>query len=409
MLSQKNSSMFVLPIGNRIKMKLLRHLILVLLFNWSMMAFGQQDSMPDLRQQLNQATELMNAFQFDKAQELLSECYIREPNNILYLNKIAYCNLQLGRYRDAKIFYKETLKLDSINTTALSSLGNIYERENNYKEAQQYYQQLIEIDSTNSYYFKRNGFMALRLNKVLGAIGFFLKAHELNESDIEVIDQLCSIYLALEELDYADQMLRKGLNLDPNNLKLIYNKARLHQKKKEHATVVETIERAMVQGDTSNYYQMMLGVAYLHIDSLDQAVFHLEEIIKREKDSEHTHHYLALAYRQKGEEDKSVVHLEKAIEKAISPKITVYHGDMASISEEQGHYKTAIKHFEAAHRYSGEDIYLFHLARNHDLYYKDKKMALRLYKKYLNSKDDKYRAYTEERITQLKEIIHFQN
>ena len=114
--------------------------------------------------------------------------------------------------------------------------------------------------------------MALRLGDALEGITNFLKAHSLNESDIEVIDQLCNIYLGLEELDYTEQMLEKGLRLDGKNINLLYNKVRLSQKRQDHPTIVEAIEQAMALGDTSNYYQMMLGVAYLKIDSVDQAI-----------------------------------------------------------------------------------------------------------------------------------------
>ena len=63
---------------------------------------------------------------------------------------------------------------------------------------------------------------------------FFLKAHELNKADIEVIHQIGNIYLALEQLEFAERMITKGLYTDPNNIKLLQTKARIHHKKKEH-------------------------------------------------------------------------------------------------------------------------------------------------------------------------------
>lgn len=84
-------------------------------------------------------------------------------------------------------------------------------------------------------------------------------------------------------------------------------------KRKEHETVIEAIEAIMIQGDTSTYYQMMLGVAYLHVDSTEKAIVHLQAIIDRKKDTEHTHHYLGLAYRQQQELDKSVEQLKEIV------------------------------------------------------------------------------------------------
>ena len=164
----------------------------------------------------------------------------------------------------------------------------------------------------------------------------------------------------------------------------------------------------MMQGDTSNYYQMMLGSAYLQIDSLDAAIFHLEEIVKRKKDTQYTHHYLGLAYRDKEELDKSIEHFKKAIELGISPKMSIYYADLAAVYYEEDRYKEAYNHYQKAHEFSGEAVFLFQTARNADLYYKDKNIALRYYQKYLNTSDKKFRQYTVDRIKQLKEIIHQQ-
>ena len=91
------------------------------------------DADTDLEQKYQQALAYISAFQFDKAQRILNECYIKDEDNIDYILKIAYCNFQSGRYPDAKLFYQTALKLDSMNTVAISSLGYIYERELNYK------------------------------------------------------------------------------------------------------------------------------------------------------------------------------------------------------------------------------------------------------------------------------------
>lgn len=387
----------------------MRHLWAIAIFMGFLATAWSQAAPDNLRsqQRYQQAQELMAAYQFDKAQQLLSECYIQYPQNVDYLLKIAYCHSQLGRYPDAKLFYNEVLKVDALNAPALSSLGGLYEQEYNYRKAKDYFETLIAIDSTNSYYHKRNGYLALRLGDGLGGLSAFLTAHQLNGADIEIISQLTNIYLAMEELGYAEQMLEKGLRIDPRNIKLLQAKARLHSKRKEHPAVVEAIEATMAQGDTSEYYQMMLGVAYLQIDSVERALFHLEDIVRRKEDTEHTHHYLGLAYRTQGALDQAAEHFEKAIQKGISEKMGVYYRGLAGVYEEKGKLKEAIRNYEEALRFEKQPETIFYLARNCDQYYKDKKAALRYYQQYLDSGDRKYREYTEQRIQQLKEYLHF--
>jgi len=370
--------------------------------------FGQEEvPEEELHQQYLQANDLIASFQFDEAQKLLSECYIQDQDNVDYLSKIAYCNFQMGRYPDAKMFYRKVLALDSLNTNALSSLGTIYEREQNFRNAEVCYLRLLEIDTTNSYYYKRNGYTALRLGKTMEGISFFLKGHEVNEADIEIIDQLSQLYLSFEEFGYVDDMLKKGLDLDPQNIKLLQNKSRLHQKRKEHDLVVESIEKTLAQGDTSDYYQMMLGVAYLQIDSIDLAIKNLEHIVDRGKDSEYTHHYLGLAYMVKDSTERCIEHFGLAIEKGISPKMSDFHADLASVLEKENQLVSALGHYKSAVEFGDNPEHLFHLARLSDKYYKDKSIALKHYRAYLRTGDGKYRTYVEDRIEQLKELIHF--
>ncbi|MCP3927873.1 MAG: hypothetical protein GY705_02095 [Bacteroidetes bacterium] len=384
----------------------------VLIFLLLTASFAQAQEGTDsvrLHKYYQQANQYISSYQFDKALSELSKCYIADPQNINYLLKIAYCHSQSGRYPDAKLFYNEVLKMDSLNLLTISSLGSMYEGEKNYTKAQEYYQDLIRIDTTNSYYYKRNGYISLRLSDPNSAADYFLKAHELNKIDIDVIHQLGKIYLALELFDFAEQMIWKGLDTDPNNIKLLQTKARIHHKRKEHVEVTESIEKIMIQGDTTDYYQMMLGVSYIHLDSLDTAIYHLERIIDREKDSEHTHHYLGLAYQTKEEMEKAENHFLLAIEKGISPQIGEYYDGLATIMKKQNKLREAIRYFEKALEFGARGESIFQLAHTCDLYYKDKKIALRYYQQYLNSSNEKYREHAEVRIVQLKEILHFQN
>jgi tetratricopeptide (TPR) repeat protein len=355
-----------------------------------------------------EALDLMAGYKYAEAQELLSQCYIEEPRNLEYLLKIAYCNDQSGRYPDAKMFYNEALKVDSLNTTAISALGALYEKELNYRKAFGYYQYLIQMDTSNGYYYKRNGYLALRLGDPIAAAGYFLRAYELNSGDVEAMIQLSSIYLALDQYDYAEEMTRKVGSVDPRNIKNLQNRARLFQKQKDYEGVVRNVQKAMESGDTSAYYQMLLGVAYVELDSLDQAVETLQALSERKEDNEYTHHYLAIAYRDKGVIDTSLLHFEKAIELGTSPKMHVFHDDLARVYTGENQHRKALTHYEKAYEYEKDPAYLFHMGRSADLYYKDKNIALRYYKRYVTSGHQKYKTYTLDRIKQLKEVLHFQ-
>ena len=383
-------------------------LIIALLLMMPAALQGQLSDDASLKDHFVAAEQRIAEYDFDGALKYLSTCYIKAPKEISYLLKIGYCHTQLGRYPDAKLFYGEALKVDSTHTAALSAIGNIFERERNYKKAQTYYRQLTQIDSTNSYYHKKFGIMSLQLGDGMGALLAFNQAHVYNPNDIEVITRLSTLYLAMNELDYTSQMVEKGLHLDPHNIPLLQVKARLHHKRKEHEKVVSTIQEIMVQEDTSEYYQMMIGVSYLHLDSLEQSLSHLSAIVDRKEDTEHTHHYLGLVHRKLGDKEKSRRHFEWAIDKGISPKVGTYYGELANLAESEGELRTAIDHYRSALSYGTSDETHFFLARASDQYFKDKRIAQRHYQDYLKTPHKDFQAYTEQRIQQLKEIIHSQ-
>lgn len=372
----------------------------------------QSQSLADTSHQMDawyqEAQVLIEKYQFNEALKPLTSCYHYDNKNIDYLSKIAYCHQQLGRYTDAKIYYNEVLKWDSLHVRSIMALANISNREANYGKALDYYQQLLAVDSTNSYYFKQAAFTALRKNDVLQAVRYFLAAHQLNHEDLEVLDQLSDIYIALRDLESAERMVNKGLFLDQKNIKLLYNKARIHQKRKEYAEVVKAVNQVMVQGDTADYYQTILGVAYIKLDSLDQGIFHLEKIVGRDKADDRVFHYLGTAYFQKEDYKKSETNYLLAIEAGVSPQMPSYHGDLGLLYDKQKQLRKAIKHYKQALYYDRTPEYLFHLAHSSDQYYKDKKIGFQLYKEYLASGHKKYRKFTTQRVEALKEYLHFQ-
>ena len=386
---------------------MLNRLIAVLVFVLSTGLLKSQETIiVDIEAAYQKGIALMTANQYTEALDHIFECHRSDPDNIDYANRLAYCYYKLGNFREAKYVFAEVLKKDSLNVTALSNLATIAERELNYQNAQKYYGQLIEIDSLNSFYYRQNALIAQKQGKPVVATAFFHQAHTLNEKDIATIADLSIGYLELKAFEYAREIIDKGMALDSSNIRVLYANARVCNAFDDYPGIIRSVSRAMEQGDSTNYYAMMLGVAYLKSDSLEQCIYHFNRIIGREKDSEHTHHYLALAYELKGEREKALEHFELAIEKGISKKVPRYHQDLAELNEKSGNYFEAYHHYKSAYDYKADDELLFHIAHNADKYFKDKKIAMRYYQRYAKTSNLKYRDYATQRIEQLKEIIH---
>lgn len=360
----------------------------------------------DIEASYKKGIELMNANRYQEAMSYIFECQRSDSKNLDYMNRLGYCYYQLGNYQEAKWVFGALLKEDSTNISALSNLASIASSELNYNSASDYYEQLIEIDSTNSYYFRQRALIAKRQKDIIVATAFFNKAHALNENDMATIADLAAAYLDLKALDYAQQIIDKGMQKDSSNIRILQINARIQNAVDDYPGVIRTISRAMELGDSTNYFAMMISVAYLKTDQLDDCIYHLNRVVARERDSEYTHRYLAMAYELKDDFDKASKHYQIAIEKGISQQVPQYHEDLAKLFEKNNKFYKAYENYKAANDYEPKATLLFHIAHNADRYFKDKSIAKRYYEKYLKSKDQKYKDYASERLDQLKEIIH---
>lgn len=372
---------------------------------WMSAALFAQEA--GVSQKYAQAQQAMQQFQYEKALELLSFCYHAEPTQADYLLQIGYCNTQLGRFKDAKMFYQQVLRLDSLHIGAISALAGISERESNYRQALDWYSQLIGLDSLNSYYHKKAGLARLRLGDGMSAVFSLREAYLLNDSDLELMDHLSSLYMELNADSSAEIILRRGLHIDPGNVRLLHNSARLYSKRRNHAAVVGAVERSRTEGDSSHYYQMVLAVAYLQLDSLEAGIALLEDLEAQNKGTEHVYAYLGTAWRKKGHAERAAFWYNEAITAAISPKTGSYYADLAAIRAEQKDFKKAAELYEKAYSYSNLPKDLFFWAQYSDLYFKDKTAALRLYQRYLSTNDKEYRERVEIRVQQIREQQHF--
>ena len=379
--------------------------LLWMTFSWS---FAQKKLSFDLEEEYRKAIAYMQANQYEKAVDHIFECQRADASNLDYTIKLAYCYTKLGNYKDAKYCYQSILEKDSLSINALSNLGGIYEKELNYKQAQKYYLRLIDIDSTNSYFYKKNGFVAVKNEDPLAGIAYLNRAHFYNPKDLVVIIELSRLYLNLEAVAIAEDMIERGYQQDSTNLKILYGKADVLNEQKKYPEIIKTLETAMLQGDTVLYFQKMLATAYLHSEEFEKSLFHLNRIIYKGKASEHTHYHMAVALEKQGKIQESISHYDKAIKLGISGNIPVYYKNLAKIYLDKNDLREAIASYKEAYAYSGKEEYLFQVARNSDLYYKDKKIALRYYKKYIATANKTYREYAKERVAQLKELIHFQ-
>lgn len=384
-------------------------LVLVLCPNW---ACTQPDSSITDHENCTAADSLFALYQFERAAQAYKMCCNDRTKSAYCWKKLAQCQVQLGRYAEARETYNAVLESDSNDVSTRNQLARLYRKTGDEKRARALYYGLVLSDSTNAYYHRQVADCAMNLGDILSALGHLQSAHRLSGENIAVITDMARIFYGLDALAAADSVIALGYAVDSTYAPLLLQGVKSSYRQKKYDAVVQHVDRILrTTRDSSAYLLKLLGVSAFHTGDQERAIETLRTVIARGQESEVVYYYLGLALRETGRTAESASAFQSAIEAGTSKNLDNYYTDMAVAFEEMGDHQSAIRAYQAAYKSSGNEILLYHLARNYDAYYKDKKTALRYYERFLAANDSNsniYTDYTEHRINELKEVMHFE-
>ena len=352
---------------------------------------------------MREADLLINNYQFDQALSLMNKA--EDSLNVELLQRKGYCYSRLGNYTDAIIAYEGIRKTDSLNREALHQLGQLYSRNDQYDHSRACYMKLIDLDSTNSFYYRQYASVAVKANDIINGIAYYLQTVKLNPRDMEAVQQLATILIEAEAYTFADSMLNHVLAIAENpQLRLLLARANLGEEK--YAEVIENLGKLLTKTATTAVSARLMGISYFQLDQYEKVIPCMEFLLRNGMKADWIFYYLGVSYQQLNNPAQGIEFLNLAIEESISDNINTYYTQLAMAYEEIKDFKNAIRYYKAAYESSKSDILLYHLARNYDVYYKDKTPARIYYKKYLNSDDTIQIAkeYSRHRLTVLSDF-----
>lgn len=373
--------------------------LLFLIMLCSYKAFPQEPSAPEI---LQQADQLIREYKFEQALSIMN--HTDDSLNNFVLQRKGLCFSKLGNYSDAIKTYERLRNADSLNREALYNLGQLYSLREEYELSGSCFQKLIAMDSTNSYYYKQYAAVAQRKNDPISAIAYYIQTVNLNPRDIEAYSHLSSILLDAEQYLYVDSMLTKVLSIAENSqLRLLLARAKLGQDK--YREVIANIETILLKSDTTATYARLLGISYFQLDQYKKVIPCMQFLIGKGVKADWIYYYLGVAFQEQDDIANAIIYLNMAVEESMSDHIGAYYTQLASAYEQVKDFKSAIRSYRTAYETSKADILLYHLARNYDVYYKDKTQAQLYYKKYLESKDtiQLARKYSKHRLDALSD------
>jgi tetratricopeptide (TPR) repeat protein len=344
---------------------------------------------------------LIQSYQFNKA---ITALEAREDSlSVDVLQRKGMCYHQMGNYHEAIGAYEELISLDSMHQGALLALGQLYAKQKKYGGSFICYIKLIGMDSLNSYYYKQYGIVAHQASIVGVAVANLFKAIALNPTDIESNALLAEILLEGGQPEMADKLLTKALSLTSSpQLSLLLARAQLAEKKYREA--IQTTSQLILEGDTVPAHARILGMGNFRLEKYEEAIRWFNVLLKGNTKGESIYYYIGVSYQNLSKPDSAIIYLNKAVEEGISDHIGNYYAQLATSYENVNNFKMAIKYYKAAYEVSKSGILLYHLARNYDVYYKDKAQAIAYFKRYLESEDTVRlaREYSRERMNELE-------
>ncbi len=332
-------------------------------------------------------------------------CYNQDTTNKNILRNLAYCYFQSGDYALAKPTY-HILENDSASRDdAISKLAIIYESQQNLPKSIKYYIALNKIFPNQPVYLRKLANLYLQGRSVGEALQTFQKANELNPRDVLTIQALTEMYYGMDEFSIADSMVQNGINIDSTNIGLQLLKAKIKYRLRDYKVASEILYRLTFETELNNYYNKLLGYAFMQTDSLDQAIHYLQKSLVNENDPEYALYYLALAHEKKGEYDKTIWFFEEATKAGISTNMAQYHRGMARIYTHQKAYPKVISQYQKSLEYQADAEVYFYMANTAEQMSKRKIIALNYFQKYLDSghKNEEWIKHSKSRIKALKE------
>jgi tetratricopeptide (TPR) repeat protein len=349
------------------------------------------------------ADSLIANYQFEKALVVLLK---GDSVNTEILLRIGQCNFRLGASTAAIKPFESVLQLDSVNVTALNHLGQLYTRDGDYVKALSCFIKLIHVDSMNAYYYKQAGSVSVRLNELGPGYFWYKQALEINPRDIESAVALANILMVRERYESVDSIVHHALATEPYFKPLLLLSARSAFEQRNYESVTKTVNRLLEKSDTTALTARLLGVSYFHLQDYNKLISCMQFLLKNQYDFEWVYYYMGIAFRELGDASGSANWLKLAVEKSISENTSAYYSQLGQSYEEAGDHQAAIKAYRSAYNYSKDGILLYHLARNYDVYYKDKSMAVTYYQKYLES-EDTIRLAREYARQRMQDMGHF--
>ena len=227
-----------------------------------------------------------------------------QQQNSLALNGLAQIALLNKSYNKAEKLLKTSLQLKQSDPVTLELLARVYNLQGRHQDALNIYNQLIKPDTKN----------------------------------IQLYSSRIATWLALEQLEKAQDDLNKAFKIFPDNLQLQYLQAQVSIRQKDFETAQIAAQKVLSFNDRHLPSQAILGVANFGLQNYNQAEKYLTQYLSAKPEDLNTQNLLANVYLVQKKPEQAILILESLDEQKINrnPNILFTLGSAYLLAGEYG-------------------------------------------------------------------------
>ncbi len=341
-----------------------------------------------------------------KAIEFYTKAYEMKPSTKIQ-EKIGRSYQFLGNSDKAIEIYEAILIANPNNLLLKYTLAKLYMNESKVKKAVDLFKELIQQDSTNPNYHYHLGLAYDKLKKD-STIGY-LKAVELDSMHLKSIYQLAKFYREVDVKDSTTLFIDKGLEINPKSINFNQLKAKDAYFNKDYKVALIHLEKLDTILNYKTFFTYALfGLTYLKLEDYTQAETYLLKAKEIDSRDDEVLYNLGLVYANLKEYKKAQLNFKMSIYWQ-KPLLDRHYYQLGMLQLEQQKPKKALEQFEKGLTSNSRNSnLLFQIALTSDSYYKDKKIAMKQYERYLRrfeSLDKEEAAYAERRIKEIRTAL----
>ena len=334
---------------------------------------------------------------------------LSENKNINF--KLAKSYEAIGNNPKAIQYYKKVLSSNPKETQASYNYAKLLFKTANLKEADTVFKTLSIENPSNPNFIYQRGLIKERQQDST-AISFFQKTYKIDSNHINSVYKIAKLKFEKRNFSEAKPFIEKGLLVDSKSIRFLTLKALNNYFTKNYHQAIKDYNFLLKLGKNDEKLHFNLADSYYKVLNIEKAIDQYTLLIKEFDDKNDVYHYnLGICYSALHYNLKAIKEFELAIALKYTPLDTEYYA-ISRAYKYEGNTKQEIKMLKKAISENPNDEMLhYELILAYDRFYKDKKVVLGYYEKFLKrfGKTGKMREIVKYRVSELKKEIHFED